>query len=192
MKDMDCLENILKKWLTDLGAGLAELHSLDIVHADIKPENLALDKNERLLINDLGTATCASLELQLSPRDNMGFRYTRAPEKFRKGSEPTKSSDTWAASALGFRLFTGRYPLEDMLYGAEPEEKIARMSIKEGNEMIARGIARAGKKGYTFMGKIPRDYRAFLTRGLNFDPCARFADGSELRDELKKITGKKG
>ena len=40
-------------WATQLAKVVAEIHRLDIVHGDIKPENVVIDKNGRLLIIDV-------------------------------------------------------------------------------------------------------------------------------------------
>jgi serine/threonine protein kinase len=40
-------------WATQLAKAVAEMHQLDMVHGDIKPENTVIDKNGRLLIIDV-------------------------------------------------------------------------------------------------------------------------------------------
>jgi len=51
-KDMERI----RRYLRDLLMGLEYLHALRVVHMDIKPENLLLDKNDRLKIIDFGAA----------------------------------------------------------------------------------------------------------------------------------------
>jgi serine/threonine protein kinase len=41
----------------DMLSGLAHLHSLRIVHRDVKPENLLIDRKFRLIIADFNFAT---------------------------------------------------------------------------------------------------------------------------------------
>src|SRR3989344_378658 len=100
----------------DLFDGLGEMHDIRRdVHADIKPENLALDDKGRLYLNDLGTSTCTSLKANPvnSKRGERGFELTRAPECF-LGKEPSRGSDVWGAAALVYRMMSGdgQYPLE--------------------------------------------------------------------------------
>ncbi len=40
-------------WATQLAKGVAEMHRLDMVHGDVKPENMVIDKTGRLLIIDV-------------------------------------------------------------------------------------------------------------------------------------------
>jgi len=53
-------EKHLKHIMRDICLGLAKLHEYDIVHLDIKPENI-LYKNERFKISDLGLASIISM-----------------------------------------------------------------------------------------------------------------------------------
>lgn len=106
---IECLEGIAR--------GIAEMHNIiGRAHADIKPDNIAIDINGKALLNDLGSSTYASLDWAERPsRDNVGFFFTRAPECFKEGSHPTKASDVWSFGAIAYRMFTGKYPLEGEL-----------------------------------------------------------------------------
>ena len=66
-------------YLCGIANGLCEIHTkLRRTHGDLKPDNIAID-NQTALIGDLGTSTFASFGRSVSPRDNMGCIYTRAP-----------------------------------------------------------------------------------------------------------------
>ncbi|KYK25922.1 hypothetical protein AYK26_01435 [Euryarchaeota archaeon SM23-78] len=94
--------------------GIAEIHEIYAkAHCDLKPDNLAVDKRGKVLISDMGTSTYASIAIGVAPRDNMGFLYTRSPRLFLEGEHPEKSADVFSFGCLLYKMFTGKYPLQD-------------------------------------------------------------------------------
>ncbi len=162
--------------LLGIARGISETHSLlNRAHSDIKPDNIALDNyDERPLLNDLGTSTCASLSgATVSPRDNMGFLQTRAPECFDEKSHPTREADAYSFFSLSYRIMTGKYPFEDELnsnpeFFKEINPKDFKLSVK--------------KK----LKKIPRTYRKILEECSSFKPSIRPWSGASIVDGVKR------
>ena len=176
------LENELAlKYLGDAALGLREVHGkLRRAHGDLKPDNLALADDGDLLINDLGSSTCASMGISSSPRDRVGYRLTRAPECFEDGSRHTSRTDVWGWGSLATRLLTGEYALESALNGVEnPDKFIAELSAEEGNRLVSKVVKKA-----------PRRFRSLLTNCLNFDSYKRPYDGRVLSAEFEKVKDK--
>jgi len=97
----------------DLIGGIADVHRIfKKAHCDMKPDNIAVDDDSRLLISDMGTSTYASFVMTEAPRDNMGFLYTRSPRLFVEGEHPKKSADVFSFGSLLYKMFTGEYLLE--------------------------------------------------------------------------------
>ena len=160
-------------YILDIAKGLAEMHRIrKRVHGDLKPDNIALkeldDRTERALLSDLGTSTCASFGWTLSPRDNMGFTQTRAPENFKKLSHPTKQSDCYALAALTYRIFTGEYPLENESVDLENENVF--------NRTIKKKLRKA---------RIPRKIKKVIRDNLSFYPWERDSDGQKMYERLE-------
>lgn len=178
-KDGKPLESDLAfKYLGDAALGLGEVHTkLRRAHGDLKPDNLAIDKEGDLLINDLGSSTCASMGISSSPRDRVGYRLTRAPECFEDGSRHTPRTDVWGWGSLATRLLTGEYALESALNGVEnPDKFIEGLSVEDGNRLVSRVVKRA-----------PRRVRGLLKNCLNFNPYKRISDGRVLSAEFEKV-----
>jgi serine/threonine protein kinase len=150
------------------------------VHGDLKPDNIAIANNGKALLNDFGASTCAAAGMSISPRDNIGFEYTRAPEQFREGSHPTKQSDVWAFGSLMYRMLTGEYLLENELDNAKDPELFMN-NLDEGvyNAMLK-----------TKLKKAPKRYRKFMKRALAFNRLSRFDNGNDLKRSYKKMLKK--
>lgn len=97
--------------LVELGSALlrivASLHRLGIVHRDIKPDNLHLDRNGELRLLDLGVA--ASDGEDLREINNPGTPSYMAPQLF-AGEVANESSDLYACGVTLYELLTRKYP----------------------------------------------------------------------------------
>ncbi len=87
--------------------GIAGLHRLDIVHRDIKPDNIHLGRDGRLRILDLGVAL--SLAEEESVTGNPGTPSYMAPELF-SGVKALAGHDLYAAGTTLYHLLTRKYP----------------------------------------------------------------------------------
>ena len=86
--------------------GLATLHRMDIVHRDIKPDNLHLGTDGKLRILDLGVAQSALGQIEQGVPGTPSFI---APELF-AGGAATAQSDLFATGVTLYHLLTRKYP----------------------------------------------------------------------------------
>ena len=91
----------------ELIRGLSVLHRLNIVHRDIKPDNIHMGSDERLRILDLGVALSAAGGI--AAMQNPGTPSYMAPELF-EGKTANFRSDIYAAGVTLYHLLTRRYP----------------------------------------------------------------------------------
>jgi len=95
--------------------GLLYLHSVDVVHCDLKPSNLLVNRDCYLKICNFGEALIGGSSIQepLSPR-YVTCTWYKAPEKILLAPQYTKSVDMWSVGLilcemLGRKpIFTGR------------------------------------------------------------------------------------
>ena len=98
----------LRSALRQLAFGLTHLHSQDKVHRDVKPSNVLVSEEGRVVLLDFGLATDLSRERRIAhPAD--GTALYMSPEQAR-GETPTPASDWYSVGTLLYEAITGRVP----------------------------------------------------------------------------------
>ena len=100
-------------WYAELRSALALCHQHGIVHGDIKPENVLINGDGRLILSDFGIARLtdhtfrADLDLETATLPgNFGTPYTLAPE-CRCGKKASPAADVYSFGVLLFKCLTG-------------------------------------------------------------------------------------
>src|ERR1035438_9583324 len=92
-----------------LCAGLTAAHDRGVIHRDLKPGNIMIDKRGEIVIMDFGLAAIAD---QLSGAEvHNGTPAYMSPEQL-KGTGVTARSDLYALGLVLYELFTGKRPYE--------------------------------------------------------------------------------
>ncbi|MBO7477253.1 MAG: SUMF1/EgtB/PvdO family nonheme iron enzyme [Salinivirgaceae bacterium] len=104
-------ETELWRFIGGVAAGLAYLHERDIIHQDIKPDNILIDANGTFLISDFGISTKARSTLRCSmmmgSTTGAGTTAYMGPERFSKTPDPVKASDIWSLGATVYEIMSG-------------------------------------------------------------------------------------
>jgi serine/threonine protein phosphatase PrpC len=87
---------------------LGMLHRRNILHRDIKPDNLLLNEDGDLRVLDFGLAYCPGLSTQ-APGELPGTPSYIAPEAY-AGAAPTVAQDLYSVGVTLYFLLTGHYP----------------------------------------------------------------------------------
>eukprot|EP01132_Coremiostelium_polycephalum_P010882 gene10882-13331_t len=99
----------VKLMILDLLTGLSHLHSLNIVHRDIKPQNILIDPNNRVKISDMGLG-------KMLDRDDVSLTVDsdshgwQAAEYLNGTNRNTKKVDIFSIGCVIYYLITGSNP----------------------------------------------------------------------------------
>lgn len=92
----------------DMMRGIGALHRLNIIHRDIKPDNVHQGSDQRLRILDLGVAISGGVS-KIASIQNPGTPSFMAPELF-DGVIAGTAADIYAAGVTLYHLLTRKYP----------------------------------------------------------------------------------
>ncbi len=92
-----------------LCAGLAAAHDRGVIHRDLKPQNIMMNKRGEVVIMDFGLA--AITDHLTGPEARNGTPAYMSPEQLR-GEAVTARSDIYALGLVLYELFTGKRPFD--------------------------------------------------------------------------------
>lgn len=106
-------ELLVAKFVAQLAKGLTEMHSAQLIHRDLKAENILvteIDRQPYLLIADFGIAKATN-----QGATRIGTLETMAPEMLSASSVGyNQSADVWAMGVITCQLLTGKMPQTDL------------------------------------------------------------------------------
>ncbi len=172
--------------LCHITRALSFLERKEYIHADIKPENLGLDR-DRFILMDFGS--CKKLIKFDRQVDRAGTVRTRAPEVLAKSSVRNHKSDLWSLAASLFRLYTHRFPL--ILDSEEAQLDKKGLSLKK----VINSIEERAKGGESWRRdfwehkcweKVPLRLQPLMKLTLERDPVKRIDAITECLDRLRR------
>jgi serine/threonine protein phosphatase PrpC len=147
-----------------LAKAVYALNRRDIVHRDIKPDNVMLASDDSLRLLDLGVARLPGLEA--APDEAIpGTPSYMAPELF-EGHAGDARSDVYALGVTLYRLFSGHYPYGEVEAFSRPRFA-KRVPLNQHRP------------------DLPVWLDVLLARATAVDPTQRFGDAMELAIELE-------
>ena len=150
-----------------IAKGLHAFHRLEMLHQDLRPDNIMIDRTGTAKIIDFGSVRIAGIADD-SPDYILGTAQYTAPEYF-LGEGGSQRSDIFSLGVIAYQMLTGRLP-----YGAE----VARTRTK----------ARQKKLRYQSALNDNRDIPAWvdgaLKKAVHPDPYHRYDELSEFVFDL--------
>lgn len=103
-------EHQIVRWFTQVALGLKHLHSKQVAHRDLKPQNIFLTKDENVRIGDFGISK-KSLRAMQQEEATIGTPYYFSPE-ICSDRMYSFASDIWALGCVLFELAALRVPFD--------------------------------------------------------------------------------
>jgi serine/threonine protein kinase len=128
--------------------GLEALWAAGMVHRDVKPANILLDKQGVAYITDFGLAKDSKGSILTLPGQALGSMDYMAPEQIR-GEEVTAATDVYALGCVVYECISGRPPFADrrgmkILWAHLQDEPADLSELRSGiSPEFARAVSRA-------------------------------------------------
>lgn len=110
-------ENEARKFFRQLVDASEYLHNSDVVHRDLKCENILLDRNKNILLSDFGFARTQPVEYNTGRRKlSLTFcgSYAYAPPEILRGiAYDGTRSDVWSLGVVLFTMLCAKLPYDD-------------------------------------------------------------------------------
>jgi serine/threonine protein kinase len=167
-KTMDVAE--ANRVFKQLASALSYAHERGIIHRDVKPVNVLMDRSGRPILSDFGIAkVLASTREQLTrPGTGVGTPEYMSPEQCR-GEAVDGRSDIYSLGVMVFEALTGRTPFRGDNYPA-----LAHSHIYE-----------APPRPSSLNPAITPTIEQVILKALMKEPVRRFQQVSEMADALE-------
>ena len=150
--------------------GLAEAHSLGVVHRDLKPQNIMIDKNGNVKIMDFGIARSIREKGITGPSTMIGTPEYMSPEQA-EAKEVDHRSDIYSLGVVLYEMATSHVPFEG--------DTALSVAMKHKGE--------APKNPKQLNPHIPDDLSGVILKCLEKDKEKRYQSAADVRSELEKI-----
>ncbi len=184
--------------------GIEAAHNKNIIHRDIKPQNIIISTDGKVKVTDFGIAKATSSNTISS--DVMGSVHYASPEQARNGFVDGRS-DIYSLGIVMFEMVTGRVPFDGDTTVAVAlqhlQEEIARPSIYAPDlpisfeKIILKCTQKTPERRYQTIEELLTDIRRSLAHpDEDFVTIAPLVDGGKTKvispEELDKIKEGRG
>jgi serine/threonine protein kinase len=160
-----------RRVLREAALALGHAHQRRIVHRDVKPANIMMEADGRVMLTDFGISKAVQGEVasQLTGTGTIiGTPHYMAPEQA-KGLEVDGRADQYALAIVGHQILTGKQPFDG-----------------SAHSILYKHVFEPPPPVLATRPDVPREISAALDRALSKDPEQRFAT---MEDFAAALTG---
>jgi len=157
----------------DLCRALAAVHSVGVLHGDIKAYNVMREDGGRTVLMDFGTSRDLNRQPPGPGGDFAGTPLYLAPEVF-AGSSRTMQSEIYSLGVLLYFLVSGAHPFE-----GETRTAIGKLHDRHSPPTPLRDVR----------PDLPDPFIRVIDRALAEDPSQRFASAGAMEAALAQLLG---
>jgi eukaryotic-like serine/threonine-protein kinase len=162
--------------LREVAWALAYAHAQDVIHRDVKPDNILLETStNRALVTDFGIAQPQDAPEATSVGEILGTAEFMSPEQA-SGEAIDGRSDLYALGCVGYYMLSGRLPFQGATVPA----------------ILAQHITQPAAPLTSAAPDAPARLARTIDRCLAKEPDERFANGESLAEALAEaVTGRR-
>jgi serine/threonine protein kinase len=158
-------------YLKAVCAALGYAHTNGVVHCDVKPGNVMVDRGGKVYLTDFGIARHA--ESTTTTLATMGTAAYMAPEQIR-GDPVSPATDIYALGVMAFELLTGRRPFRGTEDGLEKEGTTSNERIQYAHLYLGPPQATTINPALSVgVGEV-------IDKALSKEPGSRFSNTQEF------------
>jgi tetratricopeptide (TPR) repeat protein/predicted Ser/Thr protein kinase len=151
--------------------GLAAAHEQGVIHRDLKPQNVLIDREGRVAIADFGLAKSFQQVSLTEAGKVIGTPHYMSPEQV-KGVPLDRRSDLYSLGIILYEMLTGTIPF----------------SGSSAYEVMIQRLHHSPRPASDHNPKIPPYLRKVLRRCLEVDPNLRYHSAEEILGDLEAQT----
>lgn len=148
---------------TQICAGIGYAHRANLVHCDVKPQNVLVTYDDRVKVADFGIARAMSQATAHRPQQVWGTPQYFAPEQA-AGETPSPASDVYAIGIILFELLSGRLP-----FTAESHTALALKHLQEEPPLITQ-----------LNPDVPRQIEQIIKKVMAKEAAGRYRTAGQL------------
>lgn len=160
----------VRKIIEQIAKGLQAFHRQEMIHQDIRPNNIMIDSTGTVKIIDFGSTFIAGVSDSETDGEMRGTLRYSAPEYF-LGQLGTQQSDIYALAVIAYQMLSGRFPYSAKIANANSksaQRKLKYISIIDDDSVLPTWIDDT------------------LNKALALDPLKRYTELTEFIHDLRK------
>ena len=164
----------VKRILREVADALAYAHARGIIHRDIKPDNILLDRlTARPIVTDFGIARAIETDSRLTVTGTaVGTPAYMSPEQAMGEGEIDGRSDLYSLAVVGYQMLAGELPFK----------------ASNTPAMLMKHLSDPLRPLHTVQPDVPRALAGLIERTLAKKPHQRWRDANEFRDALDQVS----
>lgn len=156
--------------MRQLVAAISNAHYNGIIHRDIKPQNILMDKEGNVKITDFGIAMALSATAYTKTNSVLGTVHYLSPEQAR-GGMATKKSDIYSLGIVFYELLAGKLP-----FSGESAVSIALKHLQEETPSVR-----------ALFPTIPQSVENVILKATAKDASTRYLSADDMQNDLSTV-----